>query len=139
MSHFIDTAMLQTLIKLLRQYTHQTIVALALCSLIRTISGNAGLAKELAENHDALPALRAVKSAHKDDDRLMKEAESAWRRLEDAFKGVDDDARNSMAAEAGKTKLPGGAKAKSVVPGSLKGQVETKLKNGGKNGKTAQV
>ena len=87
-SSFVDDAMLNKLMGLLKQYTSQTIVALALTSVIRTIAADKACAKEMAEKCDGHTILNAVLAAHRDDDRLMKEVESAVRRLDDAVSAV---------------------------------------------------
>ena len=74
----------------------------------------------------ALPLGWAALEAHRDDDRLKDEVESALRRLDAGLQGENGASRQSEVGPASKTRLPLGGKAKVVATGTLMGMITPK-------------
>jgi len=142
---FVDAAACEKLVELLKAYTPQTIVAIAVAGAIRAVTASPTLASAMAGSGKAHGVLREALAAHKDDDRLKKEVESALRRLDAGVAGEPMESRASMAEAQGpakgeKTRLPLGNKQKQKEVGTLKDGVVSALtpkggKKKGKNGK----
>ncbi len=136
---FIDASAVEKLISLLKAYSPQTIVAIAIAGAVRAVAVSPPLAKVMASDCDGHEVLREALAAHKEDSRLQKEVESALRRLDAASAGEEMASRSSVAdsvtpAKGEKTRLPLGTRHKQKEVGSLKDGVESKLTKRGKKG-----
>jgi len=140
-SSFVDADTCEKLLQLLKSYTPQTIVALAIAGAVRAVTVSPGLASQMAAKggHEVLNGVLSESAQNKYDDRLKKEVESALRRLDAAQAGEGMDSRASVAemssTKGEKTRLPGGMKQKQKEVGSLKDGVVSLLTPKGKKDK----
>ena len=133
-STFVDAAASEKLIQLLKAYTPQTIVALAVAGAIRAVAADAAMAREMAASFDGHVVLNSALEAHRDDERLKGEVESALRRLDAGLNGVES--RSSEVQSATKAKQLAGAKQRTATPGTLLGSIESVITpKGGKKSK----
>lgn len=125
-SKLVDAGATSRLVAALQQFEQTTLVALALAGAVRAIAADPPAATQL-NGFNARAALTACKAAHKDDERLKKEVESALRRLDDAASGGGGGGRHSK-VEAVKNRGVLHKEKKSVTPGTLKGGLSSRLK-----------